>query len=178
MPTNAYGGTRGDPTLGQAISVSGAAASPNMGYHTSPVMAFLLTLFNVRLGWWFPNPGRRRHRHPSPRFSLRYLVAELFGGANDKSKFVMVSDGGHFENLAAYELVRRRCRVIIISDGECDPTLAFEGLGTLIRMCEVDFGYQITIDVNAIRPRRVGRGAAGDAPSGASTMAPTSPTAC
>ena len=48
----------GGPTLGQAISVSGAAASPNMGYHTSPVVAFLLTVFNVRLGWWFPNPGK------------------------------------------------------------------------------------------------------------------------
>ena len=58
---------------------------------------------------------------PSPHFNLRYLFAELFGGANDKSKFLMISDGGHFENLAAYELVRRRCRVIIISDGECDP---------------------------------------------------------
>ena len=55
-----YGGRIGAPTLGQAISVSGAAASPNMGYHTSPVVAFLLTLFNVRLGWWFPNPAQDR----------------------------------------------------------------------------------------------------------------------
>ena len=64
----------------------------------------------------------------------------------------MVSDGGHFENLAAYELIRRRCRVIIISDGECDPRLTFEGLGTLIRMCEVDFGATITIDVERHPP--------------------------
>ncbi len=64
----------------------------------------------------------------------------------------MISDGGHFENLAAYELIRRRCRVIIISDAECDPELKFEGLGSLIRMCEVDFGTTITLDVGAIRP--------------------------
>ena len=57
VPTADYGGQPGAPTLGQAISVSGAAASPNMGYHTSPVVAFLLTVFNVRLGWWFPNPA-------------------------------------------------------------------------------------------------------------------------
>ena len=131
VPTNAYGGLGGAPTLGQAISVSGAAASPNMGYHTSPVVAFLMTLFNVRLGWWFPNPGDAGTGFSSPRFSLGCLIAELFGGAADKSKFVMVSDGGHFENLAAYELVRRRCRVIIISDAECDPKLNFDGLGTL-----------------------------------------------
>jgi hypothetical protein len=151
IPTLAYGGKHGAPTLGQAISVSGAAASPNMGYHTSPVVAFFLTLFNLRLGWWFPNPSKIGSGFPSPHFSLRYLFAELFGGANDKSRFVMISDGGHFENLGAYELVRRRCRVIIISDAECDPQISFEGLGTLIRMCEVDFGVQITIDVSAIR---------------------------
>jgi hypothetical protein len=152
LPTAAYGGRRGAPTLGQAIAVSGAAASPNMGYHTSPVTAFLLTLFNVRLGWWFPNPGRTTAALPSPPFSLSYLLAELFGGATDRSRFVMISDGGHFENLAAYELVRRRCRVIVLSDGECDATMTFEGLGTLIRMCEVDFGARITIDVSALRP--------------------------
>ena len=89
-----------------------------MGYHTSSVIAFLLTLFNVRLGWWFPNPGKTANGSMSPHFSLRYLSAELFGGATDKSSFVMVSDGGHFENLAAYELIRRKCRVIVISDGE------------------------------------------------------------
>ena len=151
VPTNLYGGHSSAPTLGQAISVSGAAASPNMGYHTSPVVAFLLTLFNVRLGWWFPNPARTRTDVASPAFSLRYLFAELFGGATDKSGFVMISDGGHFENLAAYELIRRRCRVVIVSDGECDPKLEFDGLGTLIRMCEVDFDYRIVISVKKIR---------------------------
>jgi hypothetical protein len=94
--------------------------------------------------------SRARTDTPSPIFNLTYLIAELFGGANDKSRFVMVSDGGHFENLAAYELIRRRCRVVVISDGECDPKLTFEGLGTLIRMCEVDFHVTIAIDVTEI----------------------------
>jgi len=149
--TAAYGGRDDAPTLGQAIAVSGAAASPNMGYHTSPLVAFLLTVFNLRLGWWFPNPSGSRVNRPSPVFNLVGLVSELFGGANDTSTFLMASDGGHFENLAAYELVKRRCGTIIISDGECDPNLAFEGLGTLIRMCEVDFGAKIDIDVKDIR---------------------------
>jgi hypothetical protein len=122
-----------------------------MGYHTSPVVSFLLTVFNVRLGWWFPNPQASAIEYPSPHFSLRYLFKELFGGADDKSKFLMISDGGHFENLAAYELVRRRCRIVIISDAECDPDLKFEGLGTLMRMCAVDFGVRIAIDVEPIR---------------------------
>lgn len=140
----------GGPLLGQAISVSGAAASPNMGYHTSPVVAFLLTLFNVRLGWWFPNPEKSRVRSTSPSFSLSYLVMELFGLADDKSKFLAISDGGHFENMGAYELIKRKCKVVIISDAECDPCLQFEGLGTLIRMCKVDLQAIITIDVGPI----------------------------
>ena len=148
--TNTYGKAENQPSLGQAISVSGAAASPNQGYHTSPVVAFLMTLFNVRLGWWFPKPEHEGNASATPWFSLRYLFMELFGMANDRSKFLAVSDGGHFENLAAYELVRRRCRVIIIGDAECDPELKFEGLGTLIRMCEVDFHAKITIDVASI----------------------------
>jgi hypothetical protein len=152
LPTADYGSREGAPTLGQAIAISGAAASPNMGYHTSPVVAFLLTVFNVRLGWWLPNPMRSAIKFPSPHFSLRYLLAELFGGADDTSRFLNVSDGGHFENLAAYELIRRKCRVIVISDAECDPELSFEGLGRLIRMCEVDFRAKITIDVRAIHP--------------------------
>jgi hypothetical protein len=143
----------GSTTLGRAIAVSGAAASPNMGYHTSPVVAFLLTVFNLRLGWWFPHPGTGAGSAESPRFNLGYMFAELFGNATYRSRFLMISDGGHFENLAVYELIKRHCAVIIASDAECDPKLAFEGLGTLIRMCEVDLGVGIDIDVGSLRPR-------------------------
>ena len=142
----------GNPTLGQAISVSGAAASPNMGFHTSPVVAFLLTVFNVRLGWWFPKPKGASPTSAAPNFSLRYLVKELFGSAGEDSDFLMVSDGGHFENLAVYELVRRECAVIVCGNGECDAALHFESLGSLIRMCETDFCATIDIDVSAIKP--------------------------
>ena len=150
--TEKYSGKR-EPTLALAISVSGAAASPNMGYHTSPVVAFLLTVFNVRLGWWFPNPRESTFERASPRMNLSYLLLELFGVADDKSDYLMISDGGHFENLAVYELIRRRCGVIIVSDAECDPNLQFEGLGSLIRMCRVDFGATIDIDVSDIRTK-------------------------
>lgn len=150
--TALFGGAKDQPTLGQAISVSGAAASPNMGYHTSPAVAFLMTLFNARLGWWFPNPSKSRLNQPAPTFSLDYLMRELFGLANEKSEYLAISDGGHFENLAAYELVKRKCQVIIISDGECDPNLQFEGLGSLIRMCRVDLNAIIDIDVRTIHP--------------------------
>jgi hypothetical protein len=141
----------GGVLLGQAISVSGAAASPNMGYNTSPLVAFLLTMFNVRLGWWFPNPGRRLWNAEWLRFSLWYLVREIFAVADERRFFVNVSDGGHFENLGVYELIRRRCKVIIACDGECDPDLTFGSLGRLVRTCQTDFGACIDIDVESIR---------------------------
>jgi Patatin-like phospholipase len=143
----------GGVMLGQAVAVSGAAASPNQGYNTSPLVAFLLTMFNVRLGWWFPNPGRLWWGSRGLRSSLLYLVEELFGIADETRAFVNVSDGGHFENLGIYELVRRRCRVIIASDAECDDQLRFGSLGNVVRICETDFGAKIEIDVSSIRPQ-------------------------
>jgi hypothetical protein len=142
--------------LGQAVAISGAAVSPNMGYSTSPLVAFLLTLFNVRLGWWFPNPGRKKYKLRGPRLGLSYLILELFGLAGETSDFVNVSDGGHFENLGIYELVRRRCKVIIASDGECDEFLRFGSLGNLVRICETDFDAKIDIDVSSIRQQKDG----------------------
>lgn len=59
-------------TLGTALAISGAAANPNMGYHSSPLLGLLMTLFNVRLGWWLGNPGpagNKTWQHAGPRYS-------------------------------------------------------------------------------------------------------------
>jgi hypothetical protein len=138
-------------SLGTLVSISGAAASPNMGFHTSSAIAFLMTVFNVRMGWWLPNPLESKWRKPSPAFGFEYFLYELLASATLKDKFVYLSDGGHFENLGVYELIRRRCRVIIACDAEQDGNYQFESLGGLIRKCQVDFGAHIDIDVNEIR---------------------------
>lgn len=153
---NGVGGFADGMLLGQAVAVSGAAVSPNMGYNTSPLVAFLLTMFNVRLGWWFPNPGQRKWKARGLNFSLSYLIEELFGMADDKSNYVNVTDGGHFENLAIYELIRRRCKLIIACDAECDEGMQFGGLGKMIRLCQTDFGAVIDLDVKSLRPQENG----------------------
>ena len=51
----------GGLTLGTCMSISGAAANPNWGYHSSPITSFLMTLFNIRLGVWLGNPNSERH---------------------------------------------------------------------------------------------------------------------
>ncbi len=64
-------------TLGTAMAISGAAVSPNMGYNSSPLITFLLTLFNIRLGWWFGNPRKERFPDEGPRFAALPLLIEL-----------------------------------------------------------------------------------------------------
>ncbi|WP_316168485.1 MULTISPECIES: hypothetical protein [unclassified Bradyrhizobium] len=140
-----YGGKKGI-SLGTAMAISGAAASPNMGYHSSPAITFLLTLFNVRLGWWFGNPGRegaQTYGLPGPAFALRPLIDEAFGLTTDDNPYVYLSDGGHFENLGLYEMVRRRCRHIIVVDADQDPDYGFEDLGNAVRKIAIDLGVTI-----------------------------------
>ena len=140
-------------SLGQALTISGAAVSPNQGYHSSKAVAFLLTVFNVRLGWWMQNPAKPgAWAKAGPFFGIWYLFKEVFGLASEDTGFVYLSDGGHFENLGIYELVRRRCRFIIAIDSGMDPKFGFEDLGNAVRKCQVDFGVRIDIDTKASMP--------------------------
>src|SRR5579871_3678966 len=157
-------------TLGTAVAISGAAANPNMGYNSSTIVAFLMTLFNARLGAWLGNPafqqGRLgrfvRFKPPwmltAPRFSLFALLAEAFSLTGDTSPYVNLSDGGHFENLALYEMVLRRCHFIMVLDNGKDNCSAdeysFEDLGNAIRKIRVDLGVPIEIDFRPIRERK------------------------
>jgi len=150
-----YGGPRGI-SLGTAVTISGAAASPNMGYHSSPAMAFLLTLFNVRLGSWLGNPGlcgQKSYEEAHPRTNLSPLIAEATGSSNDRSPWVYLSDGGHFENLGLYEMVLRRCHMIVLSDAGADPKFSFEDLGNAIRKIRTDLGVPIDIENMCMAPR-------------------------
>jgi hypothetical protein len=122
----------------------------------------ILALFNVRLGWWLGNP-RRSHRtlfgrlpiynRDGPALAAAPLIAECFGLTNKRARFVYLSDGGHFENLGLYEMVRRRCRHIIVSDAGCDPENAFADLGNAIRKIRVDLGVDIEMKAMRHLPR-------------------------
>ncbi|HEV2800580.1 MAG TPA: patatin-like phospholipase family protein [Pyrinomonadaceae bacterium] len=155
--TQEYGGGSAPPgdgiSLGTAVTISGAAASPNMGYHSSPALAFLMTLFNARLGWWLGNPGpagndrfsERLHTYnrSGPRFALRPILAEALGHSDNTSPYVYLSDGGHFENLGLYEMVLRRAHLIVVADGSQDPKSRFEDLAGAVRKIRIDLGIPI-----------------------------------
>jgi hypothetical protein len=141
-------------TIGTALAISGAAASPNMGYHSSPAVTFLLTLFNIRLGWWLGNPGQagqETYRRACPEFAVGPMLAEAFGFTNEQKRYVYLSDGGHFENLGLYEMVLRRCHYILVSDAGCDEKMEFQDLGNAIRKIRIDLGIDIDINVGPLR---------------------------
>ncbi len=149
-----YGAASGI-SLGTAVAVSGAAVSPNMGYHSSAVVTFLMTLFNARLGWWLGNPGpagESTYRDSSPRWSIGRLWAEALGQTHDKHSYVFLSDGGHFENLGVYEMVLRRCRYIIVCDATADQGYAYKDLANAVRKIRIDLGIPISFQRFYIRP--------------------------
>jgi hypothetical protein len=140
-----YGGEQGI-SLGTAVATSGAAANPNMGSNSSPALAFIMTIFNARLGIWLGNPGEKgseTYMRGGPKNSAGLILDEALGFTDSRHPYINLSDGGHFENLALYEQVRRRCRFIVIGDAGCDPTYAYDDLGNAIRKIRIDFGISI-----------------------------------
>jgi hypothetical protein len=145
--------------LGQLVGISGAAFSTGIGARTSLAFSLLAGVANVRLGYWWDSgidPTDRTKREKPQRgqwfgekFSAlfpvqSYLLDELtarFHGTARQHWYL--SDGGHFENMGGYELIRRRLRLIIIVDAEADPDYTFEGLGNLVRKARIDFGAEI-----------------------------------
>jgi len=88
---------------------------------------------------------------------------ELLGIASHKDPIVYLSDGGHFENLGMYELLRRRCKYIIAVDCSGEPSdpdadLDFSGLAEPARRGRIDFGIDIDIDLRPLmRDNKTGK---------------------
>jgi len=175
VPTEAAQAATDGLNIGTAMAISGAAAAPNMGMASmrplSPTIAFL----NVRLGRWLRHPDdivkwRQSHKEvekaswwfgtPGPKYLLREAfsksgrkVGEVSPNGGKSYGFVFLTDGGHIENLGVYELLRRRCALIIAVDGEADPDLDGGSLVQLERFARIDLGVRIAMDWKPIADR-------------------------
>jgi hypothetical protein len=153
-PTAEYAG---GISLGTAMTISGAAANPSMGYHSSATVTFLLGLFNARLGAWLGNTNQRGDstwQLAGPRWAAATLLADLLGYTDADNKYINLSDGGHFDNLGLYEMVLRRVRHIVVCDVGSDAGFHFEDLGNAIRKIRIDFGVSIDFEREiAIQPK-------------------------
>ena len=140
----------GQLSLGTAVAASGAAVSPSMGAKKpTAALAMLMTLLNVRLGYWAPTPNRKGWNSSQPRLWPFYLVREFLSQTNDLSDYCYLTDGGHFDNTGLYSLIERGCRFIVLVDCGADPKPPrFEDLGEAIRRCRIDFGTEINLKLD------------------------------
>jgi len=147
-------------TLGTAMAVSAAAASTAMGSNTMKPLAFTLALLNVRLGYWLRNPAQMGDRFQNfiekakrgfKSTPLAYLLAEVLGWLKEDSSLIYLTDGGHIENLGLYSLLRRRCKFIIVIDGEADPELTFSSFVTAQRYARIDLGTRIYVRLDEVK---------------------------
>lgn len=128
--------------LGQWMAISGAAFSTGAGPRTGLGFSALLGLLGVRLGYWW-RAGDETRAIPKPHM-MRALWNEITGAFDpDESTHWYLSDGGHFENTAAYELIRRRLKRIVVADCGADPEYDFTDLAGLVLKARIDFGAEV-----------------------------------
>lgn len=146
----------GEMTLASAMAISGAAVNPDAGcggdgVTRQPFLSILMGILNLRLGYWVPNPNPHESegaiRPPVPNYFWPGLWEIIFRyRLNEKAYFLQLTDGGHFENLALYEMIRRRLKLIIVCDGAADPQCTFSELANAMQKVRTDFGALILIE--------------------------------
>jgi len=145
----------GGVALSTAFTISGAAIDPDTYATDARPIAFLMGLLNVRLGFWAKNPDCGHRRNPFFPWWWIFLFREMLGvGLDSRHRHVHLSDGGGFENLGIYELVRRRTRLIVVSDAGEDPDFTLSDLGRAIERVRVDFDAHIDICADSIYHER------------------------
>lgn len=131
-------------SLGQWMSISGAAFSVGVGKETRPGYALLAFLANVRTAYWWRKPHTDPGQDINPREGTwDYLLEEArcrFLGI--PGRYWYLSDGGHFDNTGVYELVRRKLPLVLASDNGADPDYQFDDLMHLVRRVRIDFGAE------------------------------------
>lgn len=166
--------TQNKITLATAVTVSAAATNPFMGQYTAQLgraVSFLMAALNLRLGIWLHEPrtviqlkgsdqSKDKAAHVANASTLKLLVENAIGpgrflaellGVPTYRGLMHLSDGGHFENLGLYEMIRRQCRYILVSDCGADPATTFSEFAHLQRLVRQDFGVEIEIDLDVLR---------------------------
>ncbi len=104
----------------------------------------------LRLGYWWNSeragllqPGAAA-RASKLLMKTRFLLYECFGAfPGSGSANWYLSDGGHFENTAAYALLRQEAELIVVADCGADPDYRFTDLEILIRRARIDLNADI-----------------------------------
>jgi hypothetical protein len=172
----------GETKLARAMTISAAAAGSAMGLYSFGAQAFASTLFNMRLGYWMANPwyyyketqdadsnksqksdkNSESKKNPEPKYPFwpKWLLLEMLNKTTARDRMVNLSDGGHTgDNLGLLMLLKRRCKVIVICDGEADGDYKFESFNNAVRMAYIEENIEIDIDFSPIVPEKNKEGA-------------------
>lgn len=157
-------------TVAQAIAISGAAIAPIQGRESS--MEGLRPLFaiaNVRLGVWLPNPfwamepvlptRPRRFFGKVERALNRATSFRVFKEAFSEqfsvnAPRVLVTDGGHYDNLGILEALALKPEHLIVLDGSGDAEDQFPTIGRAIATARMDSSIEITFDPKHMMSRK------------------------
>lgn len=149
-----FGLTQCDPVPPEKTNLGHEGKKPS----TNPVIKGLKT-FAQHIDRKVINPVARQKKVKEMKAKVTELSAQA-GQYSEKHlrdlQFLHLSDGAHFENLGLYELVRRHCRYIIVSDCGTDPEVAFDDLAIALRSIREDFGVEIDLDVSPLRAESSG----------------------
>ncbi len=143
-------------SVGQLAAISGAAASSAMGRMTSLGAALGLTFANIRLGYWWDRGNKALKtgeeglaplpaRWPRLIETFIYLYNEMTSRFSLDYRHYYLSDGGHSENSGALELLRKRCKFILVADNGQDGEFLFSDLEIFIRTARIDLGFEISV---------------------------------
>ncbi|MFO1034132.1 MAG: patatin-like phospholipase family protein [Hyphomicrobiales bacterium] len=147
--TSDYEGIEKNLGFATAMAISGAAASSNMGAQSIRPLTFTLALLNIRLGAWLENPATLSGKTWKVKWPS--FFKEITGRLSEDEAMVYLTDGGHIENLGVYELLRRRCKLIVVVDAEADPEMNFTSFVNLQRYARIDLGCRIELDVKKLK---------------------------
>jgi len=146
--------------VSQAVSASGAAFDPD-GFLTSVQNQWIRTpagyaasLVNLNLGYETWNFARA-YDGPfwTPVDYVRMQTYQRFVEPETDARWIKITDGGHYENLAVAALVRRGVSCIIAVDAGADPHWQFDDLKILQkRLCE--HGLDLKLDAALLESAR------------------------
>ncbi|MFF5538096.1 hypothetical protein ACFY71_37570 [Streptomyces cinerochromogenes] len=145
---------RKDLTVESAVAVSGAAFASAMGRQARAFQT-LFAISNARLGTWLPNPGvlgalweegADWGLPPMPGIRrLPYLLREVSGRYPLDDRMLLVTDGGHYENLGLVELLRHGVTTAVCVDASGGSGAFAPALGEAIALAREELGVEIRI---------------------------------
>ena len=136
-------------TLATAMAVSGAAANPNAGaggttWNRDRFVSIMMSVLSLRLGYWAPHPDPATRWREIPNLIYPGMTSVFLAhGLREDNSILDLTDGGHFENLGLYELIRRQLSLIIVCDGSADADFTFSSLALAIERVRVDFETRV-----------------------------------